>query len=423
MTRNSERPPDLIHDWNEVGAPAKPEYPIAFDDETLRDGLQGPSVVDPPIEQKKRILRSMCALGIDTADVGLPGAGPRAVADVTALCREIAASRLEIRPNCAARTMVRDIEPIVRISSEIGLQIEACLFIGSSAIRRYTEGWTIDTLLENTEKAVTFAVKEGLPVMYVTEDTARADPETIRRLYQTAIRCGAKRICVTDTVGHATPHGVTQLIRFVRSVVEETGTDVGIDWHGHRDRGLAIPNTIAAIVAGVSRVHGCGLGIGERAGNTPMDLLLVNLQLLGWIDRDLTGLAEYCGAIAEGCGVPIPHNYPVVGSDAFETGTGVHAAAVIKALKKNDTWLADRVYSGVPATDFGFEQGIRIGPMSGRANVIFWLERRGIEPVEELVTRILDAAKKSDRLLQDREIEELSGVATSPRGGRVRTGS
>jgi 2-isopropylmalate synthase len=422
MKRNNVRPQDLVYDWNRAGSPPDLDHPITFDDETLRDGLQGPSIVHPPVEMKKKILRAMELLGIETANVGLPGAGPRAVADVSALCKEIVKSGLRIRPNCAARTMIRDIEPIARISMEVGMPIEACLFIGSSAIRRYTESWSLDTLLRNTEEAVTFAVKEGLPVMYVTEDTARAEPETIRRLYTAAIACGARRACVTDTVGHATPHGVGELIRFVRSVVEATGEDVGIDWHGHRDRGLAIPNTIAAIVGGVTRVHGCGLGIGERAGNTPMDLLLVNLNLLGWIDRDLTGLGDYCRIISEGCEVPIPHNYPVVGSDAFETGTGIHAAAVIKALKMNDVWLADRVYSGVPASDYGFSQGIRIGPMSGRSNVVFWLEQRGIEPSEERVGRILEVAKRSDRLLVDEEIYTLTGVSRKPRRRRARGG-
>ncbi|HEU4402000.1 MAG TPA: LeuA family protein [Candidatus Polarisedimenticolia bacterium] len=422
MPRNPQRPSDLIHDWNLEGAPPRPDHPIALNDETLRDGLQGPSVVDPPIETKKKILRAMDHLGIDTADVGLPGAGPRAVADVTALCQEIARSRLRLRPNCAARTVVRDIEPIARIASAVGIPIEACLFIGSSAIRQYTEGWTIDTLLKHTEEAVTFAVRQGLPVMYVTEDTARADPETIRRLYTTAIECGAQRICVTDTVGHATPHGAAALIRFVRSIVEATGTKVGIDWHGHRDRGLDVPNTLAAIVAGAGRVHGCGLGIGERAGNTAMDLILVNLKLLGWIDRDLTGLGEYCRLISEGCRVPIPFNYPVLGHDAFETGTGVHAAAVIKALHKKDVWLADRVYSGVPASDFGFAQRIRIGPLSGRSNVVFWLEQRGIEPKEPIVDRIFEAAKRSDRVLEDQEIRSLleGNTQTAPKEARRR---
>ncbi|PYT36541.1 MAG: 2-isopropylmalate synthase [Acidobacteria bacterium] len=409
MERNRVHPADLVHDWNQVDAPPESARPILLDDETLRDGLQGPSVTDPPIETKKGILRAMDALGIDTADVGLPGAGPKAVADATALCRQIVEERLAIRPNCAARTMERDIEPIARISASVGIPVEACLFIGSSAIRQYAEDWSIDLLLQRTKESITFAVKEGLPVMYVTEDTSRAHPDTLRRLYRTAIDCGARRVCVTDTVGHATPHGTGQVIRFVAGIVDESGAGVGIDWHGHRDRGLGLANVLAAIAAGAGRVHGCGLGIGERAGNAPMDLILVNLKLLGFIDRDLTGLDEYCRLISEGCRVPIPSNYPVVGRDAFETGTGVHAAAVIKALRKNDLWLADRVYSGVPASDFGFTQKIRIGPMSGRSNVVFWLERRGMEPRDDVVDRIYDAAKRSDRLLEDDELLALAG--------------
>jgi 2-isopropylmalate synthase len=411
------RPADLIHDWNLDGRPARPSGPVMLDDETLRDGLQGPSVTDPPVAMKIRILHAMDRLGIDTADVGLPGAGPRAERDVEALCREIARARLAIRPNCAARTMVRDVEPIVRVAAKVGVPVEACLFIGSSAIRRYAEGWSVDTLLRHTEESIGFAVKEGLPVMYVTEDTVRADPDTLRRLYATAIRCGARRVCVTDTVGHATPHGAAACVRFVAAVAAEAGgREIGIDWHGHRDRGLSVANTLAAIVAGASRAHGCGLGIGERAGNTPMDLLLVNLRLLGWIDRDLAGLGDYCRLVSEGCRVPIPSNYPVVGGDAFETGTGVHAAAVIKALRMNDAWLADRVYSGVPAGELGFRQRIRIGPMSGRSNVVYWLEQRGLEPGEERVERILAAAKAGDRMLEDAEIAALAGV----RGARVR---
>jgi 2-isopropylmalate synthase len=382
---------------------------VQLDDETLRDGLQGPSVVDPSIETKRAILRAMDRLGIDTADIGLPGAGPRAVADVTSLCREIVDGRLKIRPNCAARTVIRDIEPIVSISSSIGIPIEACLFIGSSAIRQYAEDWTLDMLVERTEEAVTFAVRQGLPVMYVTEDTTRAHPDTLRRLYTTALRCGAARLCVTDTVGHATPEGVGGVIRFVRAIAADAGVpQAGIDWHGHRDRGLDLANVIAAVRAGATRVHGCGLGIGERAGNAAMELILVNLHLLGWRSHDLAALPEYCRLIAEGCRMPIPRNYPVVGHDAFETGTGVHAAAVIKALRKKDTWLADRVYSGVPASEVGREQSIVIGPLSGRSNVVYWLEARGLEPKDEVVARIYDAAKKSDRVLEEDELLSLA---------------
>jgi len=400
---------DLIYDWNaHGGASFRPGKPVELDDETLRDGLQGPSVTDPSIDRKIEILHAMDALGIDTADIGLPGAGPRAVEDVTALAREIARAKLTIQANCAARTMVRDVEPIARISQETGVPIEACLFIGSSAIRQFTESWTIDTLLHHTEESLRFAVKECSSVMYVTEDTIRTRPETIRRLYTAAIQCGVRRVCLTDTVGHATPEGVRNLVGFVREVIAETGEPVKIDWHGHRDRGLGVINPLAAIQAGADRVHGCALGIGERAGNSEMDLLLVNLKLLGWIDRDLTSLGNYCRLVSEGCGVPIPSNYPVVGPDAFETGTGVHAAAVIKALRRDDAWLADRVYSGVPAGEFGFRQRIRVGPMSGRSNVVFWLEEQGLDPADAVVDRIFAAAKKSDRLLTDEELRTLA---------------
>ncbi|HEV8376832.1 MAG TPA: LeuA family protein [Candidatus Polarisedimenticolia bacterium] len=404
----------LIYDWNSVRGDFMPRDPIQLDDETLRDGIQGPSVTDPPIEEKKELLLLMDAMGIDTADVGLPGAGPRAVEDVTALSTFIRDRRLKLRPNCAARTLVRDVEPIARISQRVGIPIEACLFIGSSPIRQYSEDWTLETLLQNTRESVRFAVKEGLPVMYVTEDTTRAHPETLRALYTAAIECGARRVCVCDTVGHSMPEGADRLVRHVCSIVESTGEKVGVDWHGHRDRDMAVINTLAAIRAGATRVHGCALGVGERAGNTPMDLVLVNLKLLGWIDRDLTRLREYCQAAARSLKVGIPRNYPIMGQDAFETGTGVHAAAVIKAFRKGDEWLADRVYSGVPAGDFGLKQRIRIGPMSGKSNVTYWLEERGIPAETELVDRILAAAKRSSRLLEDPEIlalvrgEELS---------------
>jgi 2-isopropylmalate synthase len=397
---------ELIHDWNVVGdeEPIVPA-PVMLDDETLRDGLQSPSVIDPPIESKKKILHLMDELGIESANVGLPGAGPRAEADVEALCREIVDAELAVRPNCAARTMIRDIKPIVRISQQAGIPVEACLFIGSSPIRQYAEGWDEEFLLRQSAEAIGYAVEHELPVMYVTEDTIRARPETVRRLYGEAVRLGAKRVCVTDTVGHATPEGVTRVIRFVRDAVDEAGgQDVGIDWHGHRDRGMGLANCLAAFRAGATRVHGCALGIGERCGNAEIDLLLVNLKLLGWIDRDLTKLADYCEAVSQAVGVPIANNYPVVGKDAFETATGVHAAAVIKAYRKGDDWLADRIYSGVAAGEFGFKQRIRIGPMSGRSNVSYWLEDRGIEPTEQRVERIFEAAKKSDRLLESDEI-------------------
>ena len=395
----------LIYDWNNTGD--RPQRTVILNDETLRDGLQSPSVRCPTIEQKLRILHLIDRLGIDTADIGLPGAGPHVVRDVERLAHEIASQRLKVKANCAARTVIADIKPIAEIAQRTGIPIEACTFIGSSPLRQYAEGWTIEQLLRLTEEAIGFAVGEGLPVMYVTEDTTRADPETLRRLYSTAIRAGAARVCIADTVGHATPAGAAAVVRFVSTVVDECGGGIGIDWHGHRDRDLAIVNTLAALEAGATRLHGAAIGIGERVGNTPMDILIVNLVLMGYIERDLSSLVEYCEAVSEATGVPIPANYPIVGRDAFRTATGVHAAAVIKAFRKNDQSLVDAVYSGVPASLVGREQEIDVGPMSGRSNVIFWLERRGIEASDELVDRIFSEAKKSDSVLSEDRIRAL----------------
>ena len=407
MPRHSE----LIYDWNTLDDSGfRPAREVLLNDESLRDGLQSPSVKDPSIEQKLRILHLMEELGINMLDVGLPGAGPRAVSDVKHLVQEIARAKLKIKPNCAARTHQNDIRPIAEISQMTGVPIEAATFIGSSPIRRYTEGWTDDFLLKTTEDAVKYAVSLGLDVMYVTEDTSRCDPETVKRLYTTAIDCGAKAIVVCDTCGHATPAGVRALIRFViDEVVKPSGENVRIEWHGHCDRGLAVANSFAALSAGANCVHGTAIGIGERVGNTQMDQMLVNLKLMGiapWKDQDLSKLKDYCREVSVATGVPIPKNYPVLGDDAFRTATGVHAAAVIKALKKNDQELADAVYSGVPAHDFGMEQIIEIGPMSGKSNILFWLDRKGMAATDEVVDRIYARAKASDRCLTEAEILE-----------------
>jgi 2-isopropylmalate synthase len=400
---------DLIYDWNRAGGPdLRPARGrVELDDETLRDGLQSPSVRSPSIEDKLRMLHFIADLGIESADIGLPGAGPHVARDVERLAREIAEQKLPIFPNCAARTVIADITPIVDVVQKTGVVIEASCFLGSSPVRQYAEGWTIDRMLRLTRDAVEFAVKEGLPVMYVTEDTTRAAPEDLRRLYTEAVEAGARRVCVADTVGHATPNGARNVIRFIREVVDATGEDVKVDWHGHRDRDLSVINALAAAEAGADRLHGTAVGIGERVGNCPIDLLLVNMQLLGWIDRDLTRLREYCQLVSEKTGVPLPDNYPVVGRDAFRTGTGVHAAAIIKARARGDEWLADLVYSSVPASLIGGRQIIEVGPMSGESNVIYWLEERKIEAHPELVRMIFQRAKGSDRILEEVEILEI----------------
>ncbi|MCA9601243.1 MAG: 2-isopropylmalate synthase [Myxococcales bacterium] len=401
---------ELIYDWNEIDrrGPIVRQRTFEIHDETLRDGIQNPSVVDPGIGDKLEVLHLLDELGVYSTDVGLPGAGARAFEDVLTLCKEIRDQKLNIRPTCAGRTLVADIRPMVEVSQKAGLPVEVMTFIGSSPIRQLAEDWSVELILKRATEAIDFAVKEGLPVTFVTEDTTRSRPEDLTTLFRAAIDHGASRLCLCDTVGHATPHGVKNLISFTRNVIKGAGRDVKIDWHGHNDRGLALVNSIFALEYGADRVHGCVLGIGERVGNAPLDLLLINLKLLGELpEADLSKLAALAEKVAAATRFPIPINYPVVGEDAFRTATGVHAAAIIKAKQKGDDYLADRVYSGVPAGMFGREQEICVGPMSGISNAAYWLQHHGYDADQGTVDAILKAAKNSDHNLSDPEVRAV----------------
>jgi 2-isopropylmalate synthase len=407
FTPGEDRAAEFVFDWNETSRKGR-LVPQSFTllDETLRDGLQNPSVEDPTIEDKLRILHLMEDLGIEHADIGLPGSGRRAFEDALVLCKEVADCGMKIAIGAAGRTVATDILPMIDISQRTGLRLEVCAFIGSSPIRQYVEQWDVALIAKRSAEAIDVAIRAGLPVTYVTEDTTRSRPEVLSTLFRSAIDHGASRLCLSDTVGHATPDGVRNLIQFTKDVIAGTGVRVGIDWHGHNDRGLALENALWALEFGADRVHGTALGIGERVGNAPMELILLNLRLLGQLapTRDLTKLLEYCETVARAVHWQVPLNYPLVGRDAFRTATGVHAAAIVKAMQKGDAWLADRVYSGVPAGVFGRHQEIGIGFMSGGSNVNYWLSKRGIAPSDELVGAILEAAKGTRHILTDEEV-------------------
>jgi 2-isopropylmalate synthase len=323
-----------------------------------------------------------------------------------------------LRPGCAVRTVVSDIEPLVDLQAKHERQIQASAFLGTSPIRQYAEGWTMEKIISTAEKAVSFAIDNDIPVMFVTEDTTRSKPEDIKAVYTRALELGADRICVCDTCGHVTPNGVRKLLSFIQDeVISDAGVkrrDIEVNWHGHQDRGLGVANNLAAYEAGADVIHGTALGVGERAGNAPLDQTLVNLSLMGVISNDLTALNEYMRKAHEYVEVALPRNYPVFGKDAFETGTGVHASAVVKAMKKGDHWLADRVYSGVPAADYGLQQVIRIGHMSGRSNIIWWLQQNGYKATDELVSNLFEIAKGQRRMMTDKEVHAaISGFSQS----------
>ena len=404
---------DLIYDWNIIDYDIKrnsSEHPhdLWFDDETLRDGLQSPSANNPTIDQKIELLDYMEKLGIQKVDLGLPGAGPFHVEHIDLMLSHITENSYEIRPGCAVRTVVSDISPLIDLQAKYDCQIQASAFLGTSPIRQYTEGWDMTKILSTAEKAVSFAIDNDIPVMFVTEDTTRSRPEEIKEVYTRALELGADRICVCDTCGHVTPNGVQKLLSFIQNeVIPDAGfkrRDIEINWHGHQDRGLGVANNIAAFESGADVIHGTALGIGERAGNAPLDQTLVNLSLMGVISNDLTALDEYMRKAHEYVKVPLPRNYPIFGKDAFETGTGVHASAVVKAMDKGDHWLADRIYSGVPASDYGLKQNIRIGHMSGRSNIIWWLKNNGYQVTDDLVEHMFSVAKEQIKLMEDEEI-------------------
>ena len=404
----------LIYDWNVIDYeinrnPANHPHDVWFDDETLRDGLQSPSARNPTIDEKKELLSFMENLGIQKVDLGLPGAGPFHREHINAMLSHIIDNEFQIRPGAAVRTLMQDIEPLVEMQQQHGIQIQASAFLGTSPIRQYTEGWNMEKLIATMEKAVSYAVENDVPVMFVTEDTTRSNPDDVKAIYQRAMELGVRRLCVCDTCGHVTPNGVKKLLNFIdEEVIKDGGyqrNEIEVNWHGHQDRGLGVANNIAAVEAGADVIHGTALGVGERAGNAPLDQTLVNLKLMGVIDNDLTLLDKYVRTANEYIEVPLPRNYPVFGEDAFETGTGVHASAVIKAMKKGDDWLADRVYSGVPAGDFGLKQVIRIGHMAGRSNIIWWLEQNGYEVSDDLVSHLFEVAKSQRRNMLDSEVE------------------
>jgi 2-isopropylmalate synthase len=392
---------DLINDWN---GPASNDGRVPLlNDESLRDGLQSPSVRDPDIAAKRDLTHRLARLGVDALNLGIPGAGPKALAAVKALMVEIRDHRLPISPNVAVRTLEADLRQVAEVQQRVGIPLEAGAFLGSSPIRMDVEGWDLAYLVDHARKAVAFCRLQQVPVMMVTEDTTRARPEVLRALYTAALEEGAQAICLSDTCGHATPDGVRRLLRFIKEEVVKDHP-VRIDWHGHNDRGLGMANALAAFEAGADRLHGSILGIGERCGNVALDQLMINLHLMGHAKGDLSGLPALAERVAELCEVEIPANYPVLGRDAFRTGTGVHAAAIVKALHRGDVDLADAVYSGVPAALVGRRQEIEIGPMAGHSNVIYWLEMNGYDPNAERVERILLTAKNSTRILTEAEI-------------------
>lgn len=405
----------LIYDWNGHDGGALGAMPkVRVHDETLRDGLQSPSAIDPDNDVKLKIIDLLDRVGVHSACVGLPGASQRSYVSTDVIVGHAVDRGMNMDICAAARTVAADIEPIVELSHKWKRPIEAMMFLGCSPIRMYAEHWTIETLEERTRTAMKVAVQGKIPAAFVTEDTTRTPTSTLERLFAAAIEEGAGRLVLCDTVGQATPDGTVALVKWTKARLKAWGVadKVHLDWHGHNDRGLAVINALYAGASGVDRIHGTVLGIGERVGNAALDQLLINLALIHDPHEGLQSLAELVDLVSEVLGVPTPVGWPVFGKDAFRTATGVHAAAIIKAAATGDHELADRVYSAVPARLFGRDQVIDIGHMSGRSNVRYWLERRGLEATNTRIDAIFAAAKACDSTLSTAQI--LAIVEATP---------
>lgn len=407
-----------IAQWNDlVPVLSQAATRVSVHDETLRDGLQSPSVRQPRLDQKLALLARMDRLGLDSADIGMPVSNDRVRRDVATLVAEAASNRMRIALSCAARSTSADVTAVASVVQDAGIAVRAMIFIGTSSLRGQAEQWTAAEMTKKVHDAVDLARREGMPVCVVTEDTTRSPLDTVLDVYTAGLDAGAERVCICDTVGYATPWSTTGIVTCIRRGLARRGFPAAaIEWHGHNDRGLSIANSLSALAAGADCVHGTALGVGERAGNTPLEQLLPNLADLGWRPGDCTALPEYCAAAADACGITVPANQPFVGADAFRTATGVHAAAIRKAALRGDTWLAERVYSGIPASAVGREQTIEVGPGSGKANVLHWLVEHDIAPSPPLVQAIMRAAAATNRVLPERELYAMAASQAADGG-------
>jgi 2-isopropylmalate synthase len=406
-------PAALVFDWNEKErhGPLLREPPRCVD-QTLAEGLRAPSARAPTVEQKLELIRRMDGLGVDAAALGRPGARPKALAEVEQIVRTIAEERLEIELICASSTDEVELRALAELAQRTGSAIEVEIAIGSGPLRAYAEGGPANKTSGAARQAVAFAVGNSLVASLVTEDTTRAHPRVLDPLYRAAIEAGVSRIVLTDSTGHATPDGLRSLIAFSRSILR--GLDavdrVELDWHGKDDRGLALVLGLFALEHGIDRVHASALGLGERAGGTPIDLLLLNLSMLAQLDperHDLAGLVAYVEKVAEYTGVAIRESYPLAGRDVFRSTNDAHAAAITKAIAKGDVELADRVLSSVPAGAFGRTPSLEIGVDSGRNSAAAWLRAHDREATDDAIERILAAALAHGGRLDDAAVRGL----------------
>lgn len=392
-------PEVTIHRWG-------PEIPegkqFCLVDTTLRDGIQAPGIEQPSLEQKLAIIDFDARIGIEVVDVCLPGIGGSCYKEGVECARYIAKNHPHMEIVVLARTTQSDVDATLRFSEEAGVPLSVVLFRGSSDLRLLAEGWDEQQIIDDMYDYTRLLVSGGQKVVCSTEDTTRTRPDFLEKIFLAGKDGGAKEFCIADTVGYTDPFSVENQSRWVR---EKLGSAcLGLHFHGHNDIGMAVANSLAALKGGADKIHVTWRGVGERAGNTPLEAFLGVLYTFGIEKYDLSMLVGGSQMVSEIFNRPIPVDSPLIGDAVYTTSTGIHAAGIHKAEQRGQKYLADIVYSAVPPSILGRKHTINIGPLSGRHNVERVLEKLEIPVTEKLVKALLKAAKLLNRDLSSKEI-------------------
>lgn len=399
-----------LYDWGNYD----PLPPTTILDTTLRDGIQSLLVRYPSLPEKLRLMDLLIELGVDAFDIGFPVSNRKHRQHTRRLAEHAARQNPNLRLICLARSRIEDVQAIVDVSQAAGVGLEALIFVASSPIRLLVEQWDLGEMVKWATGAIDFAIKEGLRVNFACEDATRSEPETLKTLHTAALEHGASRFTIPDTVGIANVVSTTRIVKYLREQVIR-GHAVGLDWHGHNDRGLAVANALAALVAGADCVHTTIFGVGERAGNADLESLVANLHYLygSCYHLDvLPRLTKYASAVF---GEPVPPRHPVIGQNAYSTAAGIHGAAILKASRMDRPELVANAYAGVDPRLIGRQTHVRVGPLSGSANVEWKASQLGLPFSPELAARVLNEAREVDRILTDDEIVRVAG-SMQPQG-------
>lgn len=403
-----------IYNWTRHDGPSmpvrSPRPRVEIDDETWRDGIQGTHVVHHPnTNQKALYIERAVTLGfIDHLDIGFPASGPMHRDEIVTLIDFSQKKKLPVTFSTAGRgAAIDDIKSIIEIAQRTGENVEADLFIDVSYLRADVEGWSRDERLRQTMRNIVLAKKEGLSVMFVPERASVTSPKELLEACVMAADEGVDRIAFADTTGALTPHGTSQLLRTMFENLGKRYPKIRFDFHEHDDLNMGIANCVVAAMEGIDRLHATARGIGERAGNVSLEKLLVVLNLQGFRDVDTSHIQAFARMAADILSVPIVSHEPIVGEKSPETASGVHASTYEKVRKGENL---PPIYFAYDPRDVGLTAKVRIGPVSGLANVYAYCAELGIRDVtEEKAREVLDLAKKNWSLLSADEVRNVIG--------------